>query len=128
MGDAGLLQFYRARTAGNASLLKIPEGWDFDGTILDDEQTKKRRKAEAFSKRLFMAAFGGAALVGPMIIMTLHPTKATNLATASAFVIVVAGLFAYAMTDATPKDVMAATAAYAAVLVVFVGASAPVTT
>jgi hypothetical protein len=63
-----------------------------------------------------------------MIIMTLHPTKATNLATASAFVIVVAGLLAYAMTDATPKDVIAATAAYAAVLVVFVGASAPVTT
>jgi hypothetical protein len=126
MGEAGLLRFFRVRTSEDPNLLKIPRGWDFHGTILDDEQTTKRQKAEAFSKRLFMAAFGGAALVGPMIIMTLHPTKATNLATTSAFVIVVAGLLAYVMNDATSKDVITATAAYAAVLVVFVGASAPV--
>jgi len=72
-----------------------------------------------------MAAFGGAALIAPMLILTLHPTKVTNLVTASAFVIVVAVLLAYVMTEATPQDIIGATAAYAAVLVVFVGSSAP---
>jgi hypothetical protein len=39
------------------------------------------------------------------------------------FIVFLAISLAYFMTDASAKDVMAATAAYAAVLVVFVGVS-----
>jgi hypothetical protein len=59
-----------------------------------------------------------------MLIMSLHPTKVTSLMTTSMFVVVVAVLLAYSMTDALPQDVIGATAAYAAVFVVFVGATA----
>lgn len=67
------------------------------------------------------ALFGGLVLVGPMLIMTLHPTKVTVLVTASVFVLRAAIVLAWKMEGAQNKDIMAATAAYAAVLVVFVG-------
>jgi predicted neutral ceramidase superfamily lipid hydrolase len=111
-----------AALLADAGLLSVH---DFRGTFLEDEKLRRKRKSEAFSRRLFMAAFGGAALIAPMLIMTLHPTKVTNLVMASAFVMVVAVLLAYVMTEATPQDIIGATAAYAAVLVVFVGSSAP---
>ena len=77
---------------------------------------------EALWSRLVMALGGGLALVGPMLIMVLHPTKITALATTSCFVVAVAISLAIFMQDSQPKDVLACTAAYAAVLVVFVGA------
>lgn len=126
LADAGLLRPADLQHSSSApNLMKIPRNWDFHGTYLEDEKMQRRRKSEAFSQRLFMAAFGGAALVAPMLIMTLHPTKVTNLVTVSAFVVVVAVLLAYVMTEATPQDIIGATAAYAAVLVVFVGTSVP---
>jgi hypothetical protein len=128
LADAGLLNLHDFQPASSLpDLLKVPKNWDFHGTFLEDDRTRKKRKSEEFSKRLFMAAFGGAALIAPMLIMSLHPTKTTNLVTPSAFVVVVAVLLAYVMTDATPKDIVGATAAYAAVLAVFVGSNAPTT-
>ena len=127
MSDAGLLGIHGVQTSSAPDLPKIPKNWDFHSTQVEDERARRRRKSEEFSRRLLMAAFGGAALIGPMLIMTLHPTRVTKLVTTSAFVIVVAVLLAYIMTDATPKDVIGATAAYAAVLVVFVGTSASAT-
>ena len=126
LADAGLLSLHDLRPSSSApDLLKVPKNWDFHGTFLEDEKLRRKRKSEAFWRRLFMAAFGGAALIAPMLIMSLHPTKVTNLVTASAFVVVVAVLLAYVMTEATPHDIISATAAYAAVLVVFVGTSVP---
>lgn len=120
LADAGLLSLHDLRPSSSApDLLKVPKNWDFRGTFLEDEKLRRKRKSEAFWRRLFMAAFGGAALIAPMLIMSLHPTKVTNLVTASAFVVVVAVL-AYVMTEATPQDIISATAAYAAV---FVGTS-----
>jgi hypothetical protein len=58
-----------------------------------------------------------------MLIMTLHATRLTNLLTTSIFVFVVAIALAWYMKEAESKDVIGATAAYAAVLVVFVGTS-----
>ena len=63
---------------------------------------------------------GGAALIAPMLIMTLHQTKLTSLLTTSLFVVAVAVALACWMEDGT--SIVGATAAYAAVLVVFVGA------
>jgi hypothetical protein len=83
-----------------------------------DAYYKKQRQ---FLSRLAMALFGGAALIAPMLIMTLHQSKLTSLLTTSLFVVVVAVTLAWWMEDAKNQDVMAATAAYAAVLVVFVG-------
>jgi drug/metabolite transporter (DMT)-like permease len=100
-------------------LPRIPKHWDFHGAFVEDHQLRQK----AFYQRLYMAAFGGIALIGPMLVMTLHNTKVTALVTTSVFVTVVASLLAWFMEDATPKDIMGATAAYAAVLVVFVGTS-----
>jgi hypothetical protein len=79
------------------------------------------KHAQTFRKRFLIAASSGLALIAPMLIMTLHPTKLTSLLTTSLFVIVVALILARVMDEAQNKDIVAATAAYAAVLVVFVG-------
>lgn len=68
-----------------------------------------------------MAVFGGLSLIAPMLIMTLHPSVLTVLVTTSVSVLIVGALLAIGMAEAEPKDFVAATAAYAAVLVVFVG-------
>ena len=81
------------------------------------------QQTREFLNRVKMALFGGIALVAPMLIMTLHPTELTTLLTTSIFVLVVAVILAWYMKEADKKDILAATAAYAAVLVVFVGAS-----
>jgi hypothetical protein len=64
---------------------------------------------------------GGLSLIVPMLIMTLHQTRLTTLLTSSLCIFAVAATLAAAMDTAEPKDIVAATAAYAAVLVVFVG-------
>ena len=87
----------------------------------DVDFAKDEARKGLFLSRLFFALFGGLALVAPMLIMTLHPTKLTSLLTTSLFIIAVAVILAWVMEDAQNKDSVAATAAYAAVLVVFVG-------
>jgi hypothetical protein len=85
-------------------------------------RTEEKSKARlSFLGRLAMAIFGGAALVVPMLIMSLRPSKLTSLLTTSLFVVGVAIALVWFMKNAAPKDILAATAAYAAVLVVFVG-------
>jgi len=68
-----------------------------------------------------MAAIGGAFLVGPMLVMVLHRSVLTSLLTASLCVV------AFGLTMAIylekPFEVLSGTAAYAAVLMVFVGTS-----
>ena len=83
----------------------------------------KKQAVKEFAKRLRMALFGGFSLITPMLIMTLHSTKVTQLVTTSVFVLIVGLILACYMKDAREKDIWVVTAAYAAVLVVFVGAS-----
>ena len=96
------------------------------------ESGERRRKIqkEAERRKLFSGAgtavFGGLAVIAPMLIMSLHPTKLTQLLTASLFVVSIALILAWLMDDAERKDVIVATAAYAAVLVVFVGAASTI--
>jgi len=77
---------------------------------------------KALVSRLLMALGGGFALIGPMLVMILHPTKLTTILTTSCCVVATAVLLAVFMRNSEPKDVLGCTAAYAAVLVVFVGA------
>lgn len=64
-------------------------------------------------------------VVAPMLIMSLHRTLLTTLLTTSVSVLVVSVVMALTMVSAEPKDILTATAAYAAILVVFVGTTLP---
>ena len=82
----------------------------------------KEIKVGAFWKRLYMAIFGGFAVITPMQLMVLYKHLLTSLLTTSLQVF----LFALAMailSTADPGTLLAAVAAYPAVLVVFVGIS-----
>lgn len=70
-----------------------------------------------------MAVLGGAALIIPVVIMTLKPTLVGNLVTAAVSTVIFAVIMVGFATDASGKDVLASTAAYAAVMVVFIGTS-----
>ena len=88
---------------------------------LDPLGREKRSKKTALTERLFMAMFGGVALIAPMLIMTLHPSRNVSLVTTSFATFIFALILAVGATNSAGKDVLAATAAYAAVLVVFFG-------
>jgi hypothetical protein len=92
---------------------------------LDQQGRLLREQKRAFTGRVAMALFGGVSLIAPMLVMTLHPSRNTSLITTSAATFVFAIALAIGAIDTAGKDVLAATAAYAAVLVVFVGTSAP---
>lgn len=82
-----------------------------------------RTERKAYAERLIMGLFGGLALIGPMLIMVLNPSQNTSLITVSIATIIFSLVLAQSARDIAGKDVLAATAAYAAVLVGFVGAS-----
>jgi len=99
----------------------VPDYTGFRGH--NDRSDKQKQEMQKFFLRLKMALFGGLVLVVPMLIMSLHPTLLTQLLTTSLFVLFFSIFLAFEWTHAEEKDIIAATAAYAAVLVVFVGAS-----
>lgn len=76
---------------------------------------------QKFLSNLSMAALGGALLVAPMWLMVLRNTVFTTLATTTVSV----GLFGVivSLMLQSAMEVLSATAAYAAVLVVCVGAN-----
>lgn len=77
----------------------------------------------AFTSRLIMALFGGIALIIPTVIMAKNEGINISLIVTSVFVFIFALILAFGATDSTGKDVLGMTAAYTAVLVVFVGTS-----
>lgn len=95
---------------------------------LDKDGRETRAEKNVFSERLWMAMFGGLALLVPVIIMTLVEGVTASLVTTSVSI----GLFAFVLaiqaTNTLGKDILAATATHAAVLVVFVGTSTTQTT
>ncbi|KAB5528028.1 hypothetical protein GE09DRAFT_1064721 [Coniochaeta sp. 2T2.1] len=79
-----------------------------------------------FKERVLFAALGAAFLIGPMWLMVLQSWLYTTLIATTAFVAAFGLIMAYYLDEG--KDVLASTAAYAAVLVVFVGTSTSNTT
>lgn len=73
-----------------------------------------------FWERITMGLLGGLALIAPMLLMVLHKDLLTTLLTVSVSVILFAAALA-AFTQLKGETVLASVAAYAAVLVVFVG-------
>jgi len=79
----------------------------------------RRSQVKEFLYRLGLAVLGGAFLVGPMWWMVLHRTLYTTLISTTALVATFGIIMAYFLEDG--NAVLSSTAAYAAVLVVFVG-------
>ena len=74
-----------------------------------------------------MGAIGGAALIGPMLLMLLYRDQNTSIITASGSMSLFTLVLGFGARELGGKDILAATAAYAAVLIAFVGSSlAPV--
>jgi hypothetical protein len=101
----------------------LPGGQRRHIKFTEDEKAKKRT-FQAFVRRFSFCLFGGVALVAPMLLMVLHRDRTTTLATTSGAVILFSIVVA-AFTSATPEVAVGAVSAYAAVLVVFVGAALP---
>ena len=112
--DAGIMTPHRYKPD-----LHVPELTGYGG--YSHSQEAAQQSAKEFGSRLRMALFGGLSLIAPMLIMRLHPTLLTELITTSVFIFVVGVILAWYMKDAQKRDILAATASYAAVLVVFVG-------
>jgi hypothetical protein len=94
---------------------------------LDRDGREARARKSALVERFSMGLFGGMALIAPMLIMTLHSSQTTGLVTVSVATVLFTSTIAVFARDAAGKDVLAATAAYTAVLVVFIGTSTPST-
>jgi hypothetical protein len=118
MVDAGVIT---GESINGRIYLDVPDYTGYGG--FSSQRDLAFEYTKGFLSRLAMALFGGISLIAPMLIMRLHPTKLTELLTTSIFVLVVGVILAWYMKDAVNKDILAATAAYAAVLVVFVGTS-----
>jgi hypothetical protein len=90
---------------------------------LDKMGQERREQKKAFTQRLFIATFGGIWLIAPMLIIVLHSSRNVSLITTSVATMLFSSLLSVGAWDSRGKDVLAATAAYAAVLVVFVRTS-----
>jgi hypothetical protein len=115
----------RKKVYGSYPLGGSSENWMHRGA---EESKKYREWWSALSQRLLAAFFGGYALLVPMLIMTLSPTLITALVTTIVCVLWVATFIAIQFSTAGPTDLLGIIAAYAAVLVVFVGTSKPTET
>lgn len=82
-------------------------------------ENKMKSDRKLFWARVGTAAIGGAFLIGPMWWMVLHFTRYTVLISTTVFVIFFG--FTMAWWLESEIDVLSNTAAYAAVLLVFVG-------
>ena len=104
------------------------DGWD-DITftppkrkdLITRGQQTREEALRQFFERLSMALFGGAFLIGPMWLMVHHSKGDIPLISTTVFVIAFSILMAGALRQETSSTVFSAAAAYAAVLVVFVG-------
>jgi hypothetical protein len=120
MEDAGLIPHYmqpRGKLPGTIDHARSPE---LPGRVrsVANEETR----ADRLMVRFLMAMIGGLALVIPMLVMTYFPGKNVSVVTTSAAMLIFAAVITLG-TQLAPDQVLGATAAYAAVLVVFVGTS-----
>ena len=114
---------------GPFDIIQSIQKWRYEddtSTIGGTRNASNRKLAtKGFYKRLRTAAISGVFLLGPMWLMALHHELHTALVSTTLAV----ALFGFGMSWFLEKesDVLASTAAYAAVLVVFVGLNTPST-
>ena len=109
--------------------LRNQEESQLEGGILSDHQERneqRNRRRYADSKvvdslsRFIVAFLGGAALLIPMLVMTFRTSQPDKLITVCVSVVIFGLLFALG-TKGSNQEVLAASAAYSAVMVVYIG-------
>ncbi|KAI0964735.1 hypothetical protein F4678DRAFT_386636 [Xylaria arbuscula] len=90
---------------------------------LDKGLRLEKNLLERIKSRFHMALFGGVALIAPVILMTIRPTVVVDLVTVSVSTTLFSLALVILASDMSGKDVLTATASYAAVMVVFLGTS-----
>ena len=100
--------------------IPVPEYAGYGG--FSHKHDAEGRLSEEFWGRLRVAILTGLSLIAPMLFMKLYDNLIAQLVTASVAVLVLGAILAY-LEEMQKKDVVGATAAYAAVLVVFIGTS-----
>lgn len=103
----------------------LPLAEDHSDPQLRDVSRNQANRDVRHQKRLSrfaMAALGGLLLVVPMLIMANVPGKVSSLVTTCVAMLVFSALVTL-FTELGPHEILATTAGYAAVLVVFVGTS-----
>lgn len=95
--------------------------WENDSQPIGGTRTATiaEKGAQEFRDKVVMATVGGFFLIAPMWFMVLRNDLYTSLVSTTAFVAAFGIIMAWNLDK--PKEVIAGTAAYAAVLVVFVG-------
>lgn len=101
--------------------IKVNDPWEDGPQPIVDRKYREPPKPwlEGFQGRITIAAVAGLFLIGPMWLMVLHNELYTTLSVTTVFVAAFGLVMAWFLEK--PKEVMSGTAAYAAVLVVFVG-------
>lgn len=88
-------------------------------------EMRRSHEVRLFFERFTLGVFGGLAIIAPMLIMALSTSLLVSLVVASVATMLFAVLLALPMLggELDGKTVLASVAAYAAILVVFVGTS-----
>ena len=117
----------------NVLKTRFPDAYNNDKPRYDDRKpilpgTSRHERYIATNlahiyERLWAGISGGLALIGPMLIMILHNDLLTTLLTATVATLLFAIALSLAPSDMKAETVLSCVAAYAAVLVVFIGAS-----
>jgi hypothetical protein len=94
------------------------------GDFIDRKPPQNASRFVDSIARLILAFAAGASLVVPVVIMSLNKSVPKSLITTSVAVLIFAVALAFGV-KASNTETLAATATYAAVLVVFVGTSGP---
>lgn len=91
------------------------------GTTREKAEKVRKRTAEfrMALKRFYFAIIGGLAIVIPVLIIALGDVPTKNMVTISVAIFLFALVVAWA-SAASPENLLGATAAYAAVLMVFI--------
>lgn len=108
-------------------LSEIPEDTKllFNFRELNKDIREAKMRKQAFTERIWMGALGGIAVIGPMLLMSLHRTLVASLVTSSVATVLFTLVLALGARNLKGQEVLGAVAAYAAVLVVFIGTSIP---
>ncbi|TKA81836.1 hypothetical protein B0A49_01066 [Cryomyces minteri] len=88
----------------------------------EEHEKEGLKRLVDYLARFFVSIFGGASLLVPMIIMVFSNSRNANLIITSAFVLFFSIVLSVG-SKASNQEILAATAGYAAVLVVFIGTS-----
>jgi hypothetical protein len=107
-----------------------PENWGGKKGPVGDPESKPARDNETQiispfvdrTARFLIAIFGGLLLMGPMIAMSLVTVQNNRIIIASVFVFAFSVFLSF-ISGASNQEVLAGSAAYAAVIVVFIGSA-----